>query len=131
MHPLYVVAEVLDSENVEHAKAAGCDEVIETNALGFDVDALHFPTWNRSSNEQDRAIGHQSLWVGKIPKQVRKPTDFQTVANLVKECSGAMVIGIQRPSDPDEILNPPLDMELPLDTHLIYLAPSPELEEVE
>lgn len=132
MHPLYVVAEVLDSENVEHAKAAGCDEVIETNALGFSM-LTHsiFQHGTAKVMSMIGAIGHQSLWVGKIPKKIRKPTDFQTVANHVKECSGAMVIGIQRPSDPDEILNPPLDMELPLDTHLIYLAPSPELEEVE
>ncbi|MBW1809454.1 MAG: ion transporter, partial [Deltaproteobacteria bacterium] len=35
--PLYIVAEVLDSENVEHAQASGADEVIETTHLGFSM----------------------------------------------------------------------------------------------
>lgn len=36
-HPVYVVAEILDSENVDHARTAGADEVIETRRLGFSL----------------------------------------------------------------------------------------------
>lgn len=35
--PLYVVAEILDTENVAHAISAGADEVIETTRLGFSL----------------------------------------------------------------------------------------------
>jgi len=35
--PLYIVAEILEPENVEHARAAGVDEVIESHRLGFSL----------------------------------------------------------------------------------------------
>src|SRR5690606_24860267 len=35
--PMYLVAEILEDENVEHAQTAGCNEVIETNRLGFSL----------------------------------------------------------------------------------------------
>ena len=33
--PLYIVCEILDSENIDHARAAGADTVIETTRIGF------------------------------------------------------------------------------------------------
>ena len=35
--PLYIAAEILDSENIEHAKTAGANEVIESTKVGFSL----------------------------------------------------------------------------------------------
>ncbi len=35
--PLRIIAEILDSENVQHARAAGSDEVVETRRVGYSL----------------------------------------------------------------------------------------------
>jgi len=130
--PLYVVAEILDSENVEHALAAGCDEVIETNAMGFSM--LTHAIFQHGTAHVMSVIGragHQSLWVGEMPADVTLPASFETVSHKIKHETDALVIGVQRTDDATEILNPPDDLTLTEGCHLIYLAPEPVLPEVE
>jgi voltage-gated potassium channel len=132
VQPLYVVTEVLDSENVQHAHAAGCDEVIETNALGFSM--LSHSIFQHGTGHVMSMIGssgQQSLWVGEIPEDVEFPVNFGTISHQIKEATGAMVIGIQIGPGMEEVLNPDDTRQLEHGTHLIYLAVESVLKEVD
>ncbi len=120
IRPLYVAAEILDAENVEHAVAAGCDEVIETTRLGFSLlaHAIQQPGTARILSLIASA-GRSSLYVGARPDGVGGT--FGEVRRQVKERAGALVIGIRDGGGVDR-LNPPDDAPVPADAQLIYLA---------
>ena len=126
--PLYLVAEVLDAENVAHARAAGADEVIETTRLGFSL--LSHALVQRGTGDilgKITAAGAHSLYVGTVPEGVVVPGPFQAVARAVKEQTGAMVIGLHDPATGSDRLNPPATAEVSPGLHLIYLAEQPVL----
>ncbi len=91
--PLYIVAEVLDAENVEHAKTAGADEVIETTRIGFSMlaHAVEMPGIATILGELADVRGH-SLFVGKVPSVTEGQT-FGEVARALKSKYGIVVIG--------------------------------------
>ncbi|MDP6946048.1 MAG: ion transporter, partial [Myxococcota bacterium] len=97
--PLYVVTEILDAENVDHARSAGADEVIETTRLGFSLLA-------HTINQPGTAalmglvgvLGSQNIYVGPIPEQVAVPETFSAVAGAIKASTGALVIGLRGPA---------------------------------
>jgi voltage-gated potassium channel len=129
---LYIVAEILDVENVDHAHAAGCDEVIETNALGFSM-LTHAVFQHGTAHVMNMigTIGQQSLWVGHIPEGIELPAKFTKIAQVVKASTGALVIGVQQETDESEVLNPPDNLQLYPGAHLIYLATEAVLPTVE
>lgn len=126
---LHVVAEILEAENVGHARSAGADEVIETTRLGFSLLA-HSVAVPGTATVMGRvaAAGAHSVFVGSPPEGLA-PATFETVARAVKERTGALVIGLRDASIGTDELNPPLDREVAGSTDLIYLAESPVLEE--
>ncbi len=127
--PLYMVAEVLDSENGAHLAAAGVDEVIETTQMGYALLA-HALNQHGTATLMGRfaAADHNSLYVGVAPENV--PTEgalFGDVCRQIRQATGALVIGIcAEGTDLDEI-NPPLDRKLSGNCRLVYLATSPVL----
>ena len=126
--PLYLIAEVLDAENVEHARAAGADEVIETTRLGFSMLA-HAIVQRGTGDVLSRitAAGAHSLYVGQVPDSLALPAPFQRIVTGVKAETGALVIGIVGPDGVDQV-NPPDGMTVPPGTALVYLAESPVLD---
>ena len=52
---LYVVVEILDAENVDHARTAGADEVIETRKIGFSMVA-HAVRYHGSATAMSRVL---------------------------------------------------------------------------
>ncbi len=124
--PLYIAAEILDAENVSHALAAGCDEVIETTRLGFSLLA-HAVCQPGTAAIMGKvaAAGAHSLYVGRTPSGVEG--DFAAVSTLVKQKTGALVIGV-RHQDGTDTLNPPDAAAVSNDTLLIYLAEAPVLQ---
>lgn len=127
--PLRIVAEILDAENVDHAKTAGADEVIETTHLGFSLMA-HAVTQPGTGTVLSRvaAAGAQSLYTGAIPEHFEVPLTFKELAGKLKDEYGCLLIGLVE--DPDgagpvpviERVNPPDDTPVTREDRLLYLA---------
>jgi voltage-gated potassium channel len=134
-HPLYIVAEVLDSENVVHAQAAGADEVIETTHLGFSMLAHAISTHGSATiMSQVVTTGAHSLYIGCIPDSIKSPISFGDLRRSIKGETGALLIGIREIKTGNDHLNPDDAREVSRDYHLIYLAestvlPVPEIAE--
>lgn len=128
VRPLHVVAEILDSENVAHAVTAGADEVVESGKLGFSMMA-HTATVPGTADILGRvaAAGSYNVYLGGLPESLDAPVQFGLVSRVVKQETGAMVIGVRNPETHTDRLNPP-DHELITDgIQLIYLAKRPVL----
>jgi len=125
--PLYVVAEILDSENVAHARTAGADEVIETTRLGFSLVAHAVTMPGTAAVLGSVAVaGAHNLYVGPPPLDLDLPCSFADTTRHVKHELGAMVIGLHD-ADGDRV-NPPSDAMVGPDQQLIYLAEKPVLD---
>ncbi len=123
--PVYVVTEILDAENVAHARSAGADEVIETTLLGFSLLVHSISEPGTATLLSRLAAPHaQSVFVGAPPPGVSLPSTFATAAREVKGRTGAMVIGYRDPDTGRDVINPPGDHELAAGSQLIYLASS-------
>ena len=126
--PLYMLTEILDSENVAHARAAGADEVVETSRIGFSM-LSHAVRFHGTADTMSRVLlsGSYNAYVGIIPDPPKEPIrygDLLIKMELIKQ--GGLVIGL-RPPDRTEIFNPPKDELVLPGTHLIYLAERPIL----
>jgi voltage-gated potassium channel len=121
--PLYIVAEILDAENVEHAKTAGVDEVIETTRLGFSMLTHAVSTPGSAAILGKVAItGAHSLYLGMVPEEFEMPMTFMEVVSGIKESANVLVIGIKRDDLSEAEINPPLDTTIEASTQLLYLA---------
>jgi len=124
--PLYVVVEILDAENVGHARSAGADEVIETTRLGFSM-LCHAVVHHHSGDIMGAitAAGAHSLYLGCPPEGTQLPMAFVELAAAVRAETGVLVIGVHH-DDQDEI-NPPDDRSVTSEMLLIYLSDSEKL----
>lgn len=129
--PLYVVAEILDSENVEHARTAGADEVIETTQLGFSLLA-HSVSVPGSGAIMSRVAssGAHSLFVGHVPEEIPTPIPFGRLAHQLKEEQKVLLLGVRDPRTGRDRMNPPDEMPVREDALLIYLAEEERLPAV-
>jgi voltage-gated potassium channel len=120
--PLYVVAEILDAENVEHACAAGADEVIETTRLGFSLmaHAVAMPGTAHVLSVLASADGH-SMFVGRIPDEIVLPTTFSALGKELKQQLGLLLVGLRDPETGQDQFNPPAYTEV-TGGGLIYFA---------
>lgn len=129
LHPLYVVTEILDAENVDHARAAGADEVVETRRLGFSMIA-HTVRYHGTADSMSRLLltGSYNPYVGCIPGGMSEDEPYGALLmRLALTSKGALVIGLHPPGKP-AVINPARDFPVEPGTHLIYLAESPVLE---
>ncbi|MDX1383302.1 MAG: ion transporter [Thermoanaerobaculia bacterium] len=127
--PLYVVVEILDSENVEHARTAGADEVIETRMIGYSMIA-HAVRFHGTANAMSRVLlsGSHNVYVGTIDVDCEGGKPFGTVlSELEMRHRGGLVVGV-RTATGEEIINPPRDFLVRPDMALLYLAEEPLLE---
>ena len=120
---------VLDAENVEHARTAGADEVIESTKVGFALvaHAVRFPGTASTLSGLVNPTGH-SLFVGKVPESVELPADFRTVASGLKETLGVMVIGIRTARPTEDLVNPPEERQVRATDRVLYLASEPVMD---
>lgn len=123
-NPLYVVAEVLDSENVEHALSAGADEVIESNRIGFSLvaHALRYPGTASLMSELAQPSGH-SVYVGPVPASLEGPLTWETTSSGLRDKFGVLPIGLR--SNGKDCLAPSKDQAVSQDDRVIYLATTP------
>ena len=128
--PLYLVAEILDSENVAHARTAGADEVIETTRLGFSLVAHAVTMPGTAAVLGSVAVaGAHNLYVGPVPVEVELPAPFHAVAAHVKDVLGAMVIGLHDHTTGADQVNPRSNTMVTADHQLVYLAEKPVLDQ--
>ncbi len=122
-NPMHVVAEILDAENVAHARTAGADEVIETTRLGFSLLAhsVVAPGTAAIMGRMAASRAH-SLFVSEAPPELELPATFARVAAHLKSTHGALVIGLRRPGDAEDLLNPPDELSVPPGSRVVYLA---------
>jgi voltage-gated potassium channel len=129
LRPLYMVAEILDSENVDHARKAGADEVIETRRIGFSMIA-HAVAHHGTASTMSRVLlsGAHNVYIGRVPGDPERAVtfgDLLTEMQLSKQ--GGLVIGV-RSQRGEDVINPPKSLVLKPRSLLIYLAESPLLE---
>ena len=124
--PLYLVAEILDSENVAHARTAGADEVIETRRVGSSLLA-HGVAFPGVADAAGRLVtnGAQNLYVGICPSGIGTFGDAREALQMEHR---ALLIGVIEPNSGVEKINPSPDFELSEADRLVYLAPAPVLE---
>ncbi|MEE2636210.1 MAG: ion transporter [Acidobacteriota bacterium] len=126
---LYVVVEILDSENVDHARMAGADEVIETSRIGYSMIA-HSVGYHGTATAMSRVLlsGAHNVYIGVLP---RVGKDQETFGDLLAELQlskrGGLVVGI-RTADGREVINPPKSFVVEPDMQLLYLAEEPLLD---
>lgn len=123
---LYVVAEILDAENVEHARAAGADEVIETTRLGFALIAHAISTPGSGAiMSRVASAGAHSLFLGEVAATEGAPVPFGVLARRLKESRGVLLLGVRDRATGRDRLNPPDDFPVTGDSQIIYLAEQP------
>ena len=122
VRPLYVVAEILDAENVEHARTAGADEVIETTRMGFSLlaHAVSQPGTAEVLGDVVRAGSH-SLYVGAVPDEYALPVRYGELTSSLRAQHGLLVLGLRDGVGLD-VLNPSDDVPVVDGCALIYLS---------
>ena len=126
--PMYLVAEILDSENVDHARKAGADEVIETRRIGASMIA-HAVAFHGTANTMSRVLlsGEYSVYIGRIPGDPKEPLLFgELLTEMALSKRGGLVIGVRTPGGKD-VINPKKSLVVEPDALLIYLAEKPLL----
>ena len=127
--PLYVVTEILDTENVGHARAAGADEVIETRNIGYSMIA-HAIRHHGTATTMGRFLtsGDYNVYMGRIPDATKKSVSYRDLFNRMELSEkGGLIIGVRAPNG-EEIINPSKDHVVEPGTHLIYLSKTQLLE---
>ncbi len=126
--PLYIVAEILDAENVDHARTAGADEVIETRKIGYSMIARAVRYHGTASVMSHFLIaGAHNMYLGQIPDPPAEPLAFgDLLARMQLSKQGGLVIGV-RTTTGEEVINPSKSYVIEPSTLLIYLAEKPLL----
>jgi len=126
--PVRIIAEVLDSENVQHARAAGSDEVVETRRVGYSLLA-HTIVYPGVADATSRLVfgGHQNLYVGLLPEGTEAPMTFDQLSREVRASTGCLVIGFRNPETGEERVNPASDALVMPGFELLYLSSEPRL----
>jgi Trk K+ transport system NAD-binding subunit len=127
--PLYIVAEILDTENVGHARTAGADEVIETRNIGYSMIA-HAVRYHGTATTMSRVMtsGTHNVYVGQIPDPPQGPISYrELLVKLQLSQRGGLIIGVRTPAG-EEIINPSKSHAVEPGTLLIYLAEEALLE---
>ncbi len=125
--PVHVVAEILDHENVEHARTAGADEVIETLKLGYAM-LSHTVLFHGVGDVTAEVVaaGAHNFYVGEIPEELREKTFGEVTAALRAE-HGILTVGLRDPASGRHTFNPNDDVKLDRDALVVYLADAPAL----
>lgn len=120
--PVYIVAEVLDVENLEHARAAGVDEVIETTRIGFSMvaHAVHFPGMAKVMSSLASSDG-QSIFVGCIPSNIALPATWLDVSQALQTVK-VLAIGLRDVDTGHDRLQPDPSTQVTAEHQVVYLA---------
>lgn len=123
--PVYLVAEILDGENVAHARTAGADEVIETTRLGFSMMA-HAVRAKGTARilSQVASAGALSMYIGRAAVQAKI---YREATDELREAHDITVIGVRTANKVE--LGPEPRTPVGPETEWVYLASSARLGE--
>ena len=123
VRPLHIVSEVLEPENLGHARAAGSDEVIESARLGFSMmaHAAVAPGTSAILTLVASRDGHSlhSCRAGALDADI---TTFGTAAQALRANHGALALGVRRDATGADELNPSDNTAISAEDRIIYLA---------
>lgn len=124
--PLYVVAEILDPENVAHATTAGANEVIETTRLGFSLMA-HAALVPGSGTIMAKvaSAGAHSLYISENP--ACNEVTFGQLTDHLHNTFDVILLGVRNPVSAKVTLDPADDFLIPTNSEVVYLAKAPVL----
>ncbi len=122
--PLTIAVEILEAENVVHAKTAGADEVIASTRVGFSMIS-HAVMQPGSANILHTILTatEQNLYLTSQIDNYPFPKTFHQVQQDLRQHYGILVIGIH--SDGTDHLNPADDMIVQASDRVIYLSDTP------
>ncbi len=121
--PVYVVAEILDSENVEHARAAGADEIIETRRLGFSLLAHAIEHHGTADTLSEVVLGGgNTLFAGVLPKALESKTFGEVAKALDLPARGGVIIGVTNSKTGEDFVNPSNGLVLNKNMKVLYLS---------
>lgn len=120
--PLRICAEIREPENVEHARVAGADEIIQSSLLASSIMAHASVFPGTSDVLADLLSPHtsQTLFIeALIPAlEIRELSVSSVRAALLTR--GAIFVGTRHRGDVE--LNPPETQEIPIDAQIIYVS---------
>ncbi|MFT6629965.1 MAG: voltage-gated potassium channel [Flavobacteriales bacterium] len=121
LEPVYIVAEILDPENREHAKTAGVDEVVETTRLGASLLA-HAAMVHGSGTIMTRvaSAGAHSLYIERNPYDDAKT--WGDLSHKLREQYGIVMFGYREQATGEITLNPGDAVMIAPDADVVYLA---------
>ncbi|MBN2717942.1 MAG: ion transporter [Deltaproteobacteria bacterium] len=122
--PIYIVAEILDPENVDHALTAGANEVIETTRLGFSMmaHAALMPGTGAIMSKVASAGAH-SLYISPNPRT--REMVFEDLADGLHREYGLILLGIQDPISTKVTMDPGDQTVVGAHLNLVYLSKAP------
>ena len=121
---LQVVAEILDPENVQHARVSGADEVVQTARLGLSVLG-HTVAMPGTGTALDIVVSDpgQKMFVGPVADVIDDiPDNYSDLLLLMKARHDVLVMGVQDPSTDDVTLNAASNHRVYRETRMLYLA---------
>lgn len=124
--PVYVVAEILDSENVAHAYTAGADEVIETTRLGFSL--LAHTVSERGAGQIMTSVaaqGAHNLYFARNPLPGTR--SFAELEQALRQKHRLILLGVRERESGVVQLSPGPELEVGPQHDVIYLAQEPLL----
>lgn len=119
--PVHLVAEILDPENVAHARAAGADEVIETHRVGASLlshSVAHPGTAQVSS--QIALLGGNNLFVMDASRVCGETMTFADLGAKLKREANVVLLGVR--DQQKEYINPPADFQIKPTQRVVYLG---------
>lgn len=128
LRPLQLIAEILEPENVAHARASGIDEIIETRRIGFSIisHAVRFPGVGDVTGHVV-AYGDHNFYTGLLEGELAGERTFGELGALLRNSVGCILLGWRDPNDGSEHVNPGDEEIVPADAHVIYLSEQPSL----
>ncbi len=121
--PVYVVAEILDPENLEHARTAGADEVIETTRLGFSLIA-HAALIPGSGTIMGQVASAEAHSLYTMPNPHAGTVLYGRLSSDLRT-HNATVLGLRLPATGQVILNPDDGLVVDPECEVVYLAGEP------
>jgi Trk K+ transport system NAD-binding subunit len=115
------VAEILDPENVAHARTSGADEVIETTRLGFAMMAhAALVPGSGTIMTSVATAGAHSLYITKNPEN--NNLSFESLSNLLHKKYGIILLGLRDEITSKVFMDPDRNTVVADTMEIVYLA---------
>ena len=124
---LPISVEILEAQNVSHAKTAGADEVIPSTRLGYSM-LSHSIAERGSANVVNSIISAEThnIYLNAPSDGYSLPRSFGNVQQDYKAAYDVLVLGIRR--NGVDMINPPITENVLLTDDIIYISNTPITE---